>query len=156
MEDTKNQSLSWTAPEYTHRPKSVDFLWGVGLLGLIGTVISIFLGNYIFAIFIILSSVMLIIFATRHPHEANFEINNTGIVFGEENHPYKNIKGFIIRDANPYSKLIIETNKYFLPIYTIPLPHELEEDVYDILSQVIEEKEIEETHSSKFMERIGF
>lgn len=156
MEDTKNQSLSWSAPEYTHRPKSIDFLWGVSLLGLTGTIISIVLGNYIFAVFIVLSSVMLVIFATRHPHEVNFEINNAGIVFGEENHPFKNIKGFVIRDASPYLKLIIETNKYFLPIYTLPLPHKLEEDVYYILSQVIEEKDIDETHSTKFMHRVGF
>ncbi len=156
MEEQKNQNLSWRAPEYNHNPKSVDFVWGVGLIGLAGTVTSIFFHNYIFAIFIVLSSIMLIIFSTRHPDEATFEINEGGIVFGEENHSYKNIKGFCIKDANPYSKLIIETDKYFLPIYTLPLPHELEEDTRAILSQVIEEKELEETHSSKFMERIGF
>lgn len=156
MDEGKSQSISWVAPEYIHRPKSVDFLWGVGLLGLAGSVTAMIFGNVIFGIFIILSAVMLIIFSVKHPNEANFEINKDGILFDKEMHKYKNIKGFKIKEANPYSKLLIETNRYFLPLYTLPLPHELEDDVYNVLSQIIPEEDIEETHSSKFMDKIGF
>lgn len=156
MDEGKSQNISWSAPEYAHNTKSVDFLWGVGLLGLAGAIAAIFFGNYIFAIFIILSATMLVIFATRHPKEANFEINKEGVVFDKELHKYKNIKGFKIRDGNPYSKLIINTNRYFLPIYVLPLPHDIEEEVYATLSQVTKEEDIDETHSSKFMTKIGF
>lgn len=156
MDEGKSQNISWSAPEYSHTTKNIDFLWGIGLLGLAGTIASIFFGNYIFAVFIILSATMMIVFATRQPKEANFEINKEGIVFDKELHKYKNIKGFKIRQSNPYSKLIIDTNRYFLPIYVLPLPHELEEEVYAILSQIIKEEDIDETHSSKFMTRIGF
>ena len=99
---------------------------------------------------------MLIVFSTIHPKECSFEINKDGIFIDKDLFIYKNIKGFKILDANPYSKLIIETNKYFLPIYMIPVPHGLEEEVYTTLLQIITETEIDETHSSRFMEKIGF
>ncbi len=156
MEDEKNQSLRWNAPEYNHKPKNADWIWGIGLVALAGAVISFILGNYFFGIFIILSGIMLIVFSTIHPKECSFEINKDGIFIDKDLFIYKNIKGFKIRDANPYSKLIIETNKYFLPIYMIPVPHGLEEEVYTTLLQIIPETEIDETHSSRFMEKIGF
>jgi hypothetical protein len=77
---------------------------------------------------------------------------------GKDLHPWKNIKSFNIKnnEADLQAKLLIETSKYFLPIYTIPLPKERVSHVKETLLKVIPRSEINESKSMVFMEKLGF
>lgn len=156
MEKIDINTIEWQAPEYTHKKKSVDFLWTIGIVAVVGAIIAIWFHNYVFGIFILISGGCLILFTVREPQDIDFSISNEGVKMGRDMHLWKNIKSFNIKDGEPYNKLMIETTKYFLPIYTLPVPHSIDEQVRSTLLKVIPNTEIEESHSMLFMEKIGF
>lgn len=155
MDNEKSQKINWTSYEYNHGSKNFDFVWTIGILGFILFVLSIVFKNFIFSIFIILSTILLIFFYLKHPDEIDIEINSDGILVGKELYLYKKIKGFKIKKET--SKLILNLDRYFFPIHTILIPENLTDEIKKGLSNKIKEEEsLDETFFSKFMDKIGF
>ena len=156
MEEIIINKTEWSAPEYKHEEKSIDFIWAIGLIALVMCVIATWKQNYLFAIFIFISGCSLVLFSIRHPQEVNFSIETSGLTMGKDKYEWKKIKGFHIKKEEARAVLLIEINKYFLPVYTIPLPIELVDTVRESLSKIIPNIELEESKSTKFMEKLGF
>ena len=156
MEDIKLDTIEWSALEYKHEEKSVDFLWTIGMVAVVIFVIAILMDNYLFAIFIVIAAAALILMSIRHPKEINFSIDTFGLTLGKEKYLWKKVKGFDIKTSENGSTLLVQTDKYFLPIYTIPLPAEKIDIIKDNLIKVIPRIELNESRSIKFMEKIGF
>lgn len=148
--------IEWTAPEYKHKDKSIDFLWTIGLVALLVFGLAVWKGSYLFAVFVAISGFTLVFFSVREPEEVSFSIETNGLTMGKDKYSWKNIKGFDIKKEEDYNVLLIEINKYLLPVYTIPLPGELIPKVKESLLKVIPSKELQESKSMKFMEKIGF
>lgn len=157
MEKIILDTITWSTPEYSHKERSNDWFWTIGLIAVVGCGIALWFHNYIFAIFIILAGASLIMFNIRKPEEITFTIETEGLTMGREAYPWKNIKSFNIKekDSDEYAKLLIETKKHFLPIYTIILPKEMVEQVKKNLIKVIPASEINESQSMIFAEKIG-
>ncbi len=153
-------TIVWSAPEYNHREHSNDWYWSIGLISLISTILAIYFGNYIFSIFLILGGASLILFTLRHPKEVEFRIESNGITFGRDNHPWDSIKGFNIKrnmGEESYAKLLIMTDKHFLPVYTLPLKPEYIDSVRNNLLKVSKlNTSLQESPSMIFMEKLGF
>jgi len=156
MEEITLDTLQWSAPEYTHKEKSMDFLWTIGIVALIGVMVAIWKENYLFSVFILISGFCLVMFSIREPQEIQFSIDTKGLSLGRDNHEWKTIKGFDIKKGEVYGKLLIQTTKKFLPIYTVPFPIELREEIKETLLKVIPATELSESHSMVFMEKLGF
>jgi hypothetical protein len=156
MEDVTIETIEWQAKEYNHKEKSVDFLWAIGLAALVACGVAIYMGNYVFAIFILVSGGCLIMFSIREPENVNFAVKTEGVVVGKDTYGWKSLKGFNIIKGEPYGKLLIHTSKYFLPIYTIPLPSGIKDHVKESMLKFIPQAEIEESRSMQFAEKIGF
>jgi hypothetical protein len=147
---------TWTGPEYSHVPKSVDWFWAIGLVAIVGFIITLFFHSYVFGIFILVSGGCLIFFGVRHPHEVTFTITADGINIAGKEYAYRNLKGFAIKEHSPWSKLLILTDGKFLPVHSLPIPEESNSEVYSILIQFIPELPLEESPSVIFMEKLGF
>jgi hypothetical protein len=147
---------TWTGPEYNHSEKSIDWLWTIGLLAIVGFIITLFFHSYVFGIFILVSGASLIFFSVRNPDEVSFTLTNDGITIGKKDYPYKNLKGFKIKEGVEWAKLLVMTDAKFLPILTLPLPEASVSEAYDILIQVVPELPLEESPSMLFMEKLGF
>ena len=156
MEEILLEKIEWTAPEYKHKDKSVDFIWAIGLVAIIMCGLAIWKQNYVFSIFIFISGCALILFSLRPPEEINFAIETDGFTLGRDKYTWKKIKGFHIKRTADSATLLIRIDKYMLPVYTIPLPPELYETTREQLLKVIPNIELEESKSMKFMEDIGF
>lgn len=156
MEEIVIDKIEWSAPEYKHKDKSIDFLWTIGLATIVAFGLALWFNNYLFAVFIIISGASLILFSVRHPEEVHFVIETQGITLGKEKYPWKNVKGFDIKKEEDYAVLLVELNKYLLPIYTIPIPLDEIGNIKDTLIKIIPKIELEESKSMKFMEKIGF
>jgi len=158
MDEIIINTISWTSPEYKHKERGNDWFWLLGLITIIACGIAIWLHNYIFAIFIFISGCCLVIFSIKHPQNISYVVETKGLTMGKDLHTWKSIKSFNIKnnETDNYAKLLIETGKYFLPIYTIFLPKEMVDDVKETLLKVIPRSEINESGSMVFMEKIGF
>ncbi len=146
--------MHWTAPSHTHSMRSTDWMWGIGLLALVGAGVTFYFHNYVFGIFILISGVVMIMMYSQPSVEIPFEINTDGIKVGNTLHEYKNLNGFTVKDK-PREILMIETKTYFLPIITIPLQEHSANTIRAVLSQVLTELELQESRSMQFAERIG-
>jgi hypothetical protein len=156
MEEISIERLVWQAPEYNHTKRGMDFFWTIGIAALVLAIGALWTGNYLFLIFVLVSGFCLIFFSIREPEHIEFAIDNDGMSFGRDKFPWKRVRGFRIKPGSPYVKLLIETDKHFMPVYTIPLPPELSTKVKESLITIIPEVELEESQSILFMERIGF
>ncbi len=156
MEEKNIRIMEWEAPEYTHKEKSMDFLWTIALIALAVAILALWFHNYVFAIFILISGACLIFFTLRKPENMHFAISTEGVQMGKDKHPWKSIKSFDIKNGEPYNKLMIVTSRYFLPVYAIPLPQSLAKEVTEDLLTVIPRIEMEESRSMLFMEKLGF
>jgi len=159
MDEIQLDTISWSAPEYSHKgERSNDWYWTIGVITIISCIIAIWLGNYVFSIFLFVAGGCLIMFTMRTPMEVTYTIETKGLSMGKDLYTWKKLKSFNIQkvedDVN--HKLLIETSKYFLPIYTIPLPKELEAQVKENLLKIIPRSEIHESPSMVFMEKIGY
>jgi len=149
--------IEWTTLEHEHKVHSVDWFWTVGIVILVCTGITVWLQNYLFAIFIFISGFSLILISLRQPQEISFVIETKGFSMGKTIFLWKEIKSFNIIKGELTDKLLIETDKNFLPIYTIVLPKELTQEVKESLLKVISSnEEIKESPSMQFMEKLGF
>jgi len=158
MEEIKINKIEWSAPEYSHRERDNDWFWAIGLITIVAFGIAIWLHNYVFAIFLFLAGASLILFTLRHPQNVNYVIETKGLAMGKDFYEWKNIKSFNMkhRDENDNPKLLIETGKYFLPIYTIPFEKEKETEIKEALLLIIPRSDIDESKSMIFMEKLGF
>ena len=156
MEEIILNKIEWQAPEYKHKEKSIDFFWTIGVIALMMFVVTIWQQNYIFAIFILVSALSLFLFSIRQPQIMTFIIETSGFSLGKDKYEWKKIKGFHIKKESDKAILLIEINKYLLPVYTIPLPLDIADQVRDSLTKVIPNIELEESKSMKFMEKLGF
>lgn len=158
MDEIQLNTISWSAPEYTHKERGNDWFWAIGIITVVACGIAIWLHNYVFAIFLLVSGGSLIMFTLRHPQDVTYTIETNGLSMGKDLYEWKVLKSFNIKknDNGDYAKLLIETSKYFLPIYTIPLPKENIEEVKESLLKVLSKSEIDESKSMVFMEKLGF
>ena len=156
MEEIVLEKIEWQAPEYKHEEKSMDFLWAILLIALVMCGFAVWKANYVFAIFILVGAASLILFSIRHPQDITFTIETSGLSLGKDKYEWKKIKGFNIKKENNYTVLLIEIDKYLLPVYTIPLTAELVDKVRENLLKIIPNIELEESKSMKFMEKLGF
>lgn len=158
MDEIKLDRIDWSAPEYSHKERSNDWFWTLGLVTIVSCGIAIWLKNYVFSIFLLISGGCLILFTFRQPPDVAYTIETKGLSMGKDLHPWKSIKSFNIKniETEPYAKLMIETSKYMLPIYTIPIPKELEDHIKETLLLVIPRSQIDESPSMIFMEKLGF
>lgn len=156
MEEIILNKIEWQAPEYKHEEKSVDFFWTIGVIALVMFVIAVWQQNFVFAIFILVSAASLFLFSIRHPQIMTFVIETSGLTLGKDKYEWKKIKGFHIKKESDKAVLLVEIDKYLLPVYTIPLPLDIADQVRDSLTKVTPNIELEESKSMKFMEKLGF
>lgn len=158
MNEIHIETIKWSAPEYLHKEHSNDWFWTIGLLAILGCIAAIWFGNYIFAIFIFISGISLIMFTARPPKMFNFSIDAKGIKADRDEFVWKNLKGFNIKEveSGEFDKLLIETDKNFLPIYTFMVPKDIVESAKDEISKKINRIDIDESRTTQFAEKIGF
>lgn len=158
MDEVIINTIEWQAPEYSHKERDNDWFWAIGLITVIACGIAIWLHNYVFAVFLLISGASLIMFTFRPPQDVTYKIETRGLTMGKDSYEWKVIKSFNIKksEKDVYDKLMVETSKYFLPIYTIPLPKELRDEIKENLLKVIPRSEIDESKSMVFMEKLGF
>jgi hypothetical protein len=148
--------IEWVGKEYEFKERSVDWFWAVGLICLVSVGVSVWFHNFVFAIFLFISGVSIIILNHRKPLEVSFIIESKGITLGKDLYEWNKIKGFNILKQENRNKLLLNTNKNFLPVITITIPKDLTEEIETEIKKVLVfDKEIQETHSTQFAEKIG-
>lgn len=150
--------IAWQTEEYVHREKTPDWFWALGLIALASATVAVIYDNVLFAILIILASVLLGYYAARIPKIIEIAISNEGIKIKNFLYQYKKIKGFAIDEHTMGNQLLIESDRIIAPLISIPIPNSIStEEIVQILETKIPHKEDMREHAThRIMEHIGF
>lgn len=152
-------SLSWQALEYEHVEKSSDWYWAVGIIAFSIALISIILGNIIFAIVIVISTFALLVSANRKPKLVEFSLSKQGLHIDDEFYQYNTLKSFWVDNNSHHdgrSQLFFRPRGMTAQIIHIPLDDIDPDEVRDYLLDMLLEEEHVESVLHKIFEYLGF
>ena len=153
----ENKTLSWTAPEYEFKEKTNDWFWAVIIIVASGGIASIIFKNYLFAVFLILASGLLMYYNIHKPEIITFEINEKGLKIKDEQVNFKDMINYWIDKNHPHKRLLINTKNFLAPHLDILIPDTIrEEDLKVLFLDKVTEHEIKEPIAHKFIEYLGF
>lgn len=153
MEEKK---LSWAVPAYNHSKKNIDWFWALGIVVVAGSITSILLENYFFAVLLILGGVLMGYFAHIEPETLYYELNKNGIKIKDRLYPYKGIKAFWV-DTTKNPTLFIKTDRFFLPVVPLAINKNVSETIKEMLiDENIPEEEMKEHPAEILMDFIGY
>lgn len=158
MNTPRPEKISWHSHEHIHNEKTTDWFWIVGIVALGGVVLSLFFKNILFAIIIILFTIISFLMANKPPRLLVFEISRKGVRAGNILYPYSLLDSFWIEDTPYQDKILLKTKKPMSPLVVLPFDstETNPEMIRDLLLDFIDEEELEEPLHQIIMERLGF
>jgi hypothetical protein len=162
-----NEKLAWSAPEYEEKERSQDWFWALGIIVTTASLAAIIFANYFFAVFLVLSGLLLAFFAVKKPDIVTYELNEGGLRIRTRLYPYEHIRSFWVetgapRPADPPGvkrtpAFFIHSERMVMPVFSVPIEGEIAEDIRTIMrARDIPEVEMKEHPAEKIMEILGF
>jgi len=152
------KEIIWRAAEYEYFQKDVLWYFVVTIIGLALIVLALWKNNFLFAIFIIISTVLFVTLGKKKPRVVEFKINDDGVGIGKSVfYKYENIESF---DAKSYpdrlDELILKRKSPIHPFVRIPIDSEHLKEAKKILSKHLEEKKYEDSVIDSISDTLGF
>lgn len=150
------KTLEWEAPEYLYREKSTDWYIALWFVVIAGAIASVLTKNPIFAVFLFIAGVTFTALGTRRPEIVSHEVTEKYIRYGRYRVPYSAFDSFLMFEHKNHTFLRLaffeSTRVKTLIIDTAQIdPHEL----YDLLSERLEEKDIDLPLIEKIVDILG-
>lgn len=112
--------MSWQIDTHEHKERSADWYWALGLLALAGAGLSVFFGNVLLAVILLLGGGSLGFLVARGPREHMVRLDQKGLTLDGTLYPYKNISSFWVEEgATP--RLLVSTSGVLHPQLVVPL-----------------------------------
>jgi hypothetical protein len=155
-EQIVDSDLSWEAPEYHHHMKTRDWYWTLAMVSGTIAIISILLGDFLFALFIILAAITLAIVSRRPPRMITIHVGNAGILVDKTLYLYKDIESFWIDLEEREQKILLKSKHFFMPYIVVPLAGMDHDVIGDYLAEHLPEIEQKEPLLQRLLEDFGF
>ena len=132
--------MKWTAPEYEHRRKDVSWYWisiGVAVVILAA---AIWQKNFLFAVFVILAEILIIVWADREPRTIEFKVSHHGLLIDERKlYPFSHIDSFSFshQDHTDYAEIIFHLHQRIQPRLRVHIPKERTVELQNTLTPIV-------------------
>lgn len=146
--------IEWKILEYQEKSRGADWFWAVGIIAAAIAMSAIILGNILFAVFIIVAGVTLVLQVLRKPRPISVKIGENGITIEKTLYPYYSLDAFWVEEED--DNLILKSKKALVPYIIVPIGSIDKNRLHEYLSTFLEEKEMHESLSQKIMEYLGF
>lgn len=125
MADQEGQVISWQVETHTHRERSVDWYWGLGLGAVAAAGLSLFFGNILFALIIVIGLGSIAALSARGPREHWMRVDSRGVSMDGTLYRFASIQSFWVQAETPEheARMLITTTGIFSPQLVIPLGH---------------------------------
>ena len=154
--------IKWQAPEFEFRKKTSSWYWMTILVAILILAISIWQKNFLFAIFIIIAEVLLIVWGSREPKLIEFKLTSNNLAVGEsKSYSYSEIESYAL-DEQPdkeWSYLVLQIKKKFGSKIKISFPSNSIQKMRAVLQEKLPnapEVEFEENFWDSIEKIIGF
>lgn len=151
------QELTWIMPA-THKERSVDWFWAIGIITLVGAGTAFFVGNGLFGIFILLGGSLLFYTNLNKANDTAIHINEKEITVAGLSHKTNKMKGFaIVKNIHEENVLIVHTDRFFMPMIILHVPEEISVvTLEEILAKRIPKEDLREPPANVLAEKLGF
>ena len=130
----------WQFPEFVKYKRSRNWYITAGIMVALLLIYSAVTANILFAMIIIIASIIFIINQKRDPQMVSFKISEEGIVVDETLYEWSEIKNFwIIYEPPKVKNLYFEFKSLLLPRLPIPLQDQDPVKIREILLDYIDE-----------------
>lgn len=149
----------WEGREYDHNPKSTDWYWALGIIGVAATLASVLFGNYLFALLIIIATGALALHAAKQPPLHRFRLIEQGILIGDDLHPFERMVSFsVLEDVEGKlpPMVSIKNESWLSPHLIIPLAGVDADMVYEYFLAHVDEDEHKHSFSDLVAAWLGF
>ena len=116
----EDQGISWHVETHLEQERSTDWYWGLGLIALAAIGLSIFLGNYLLAVILLLGAGSLATLIARGPREHEVKLSPRGVSLDGTLYPWQNVESFWVEEARE-AHLLVTTKGILHPQLVLPL-----------------------------------
>lgn len=142
--DFGKKYFKWQVPEYDKHERPKIWYVAASVFAVILLLFSIITGNFLFAIIIIIATLVIILHDGKEPENVDFAIYSEGIRIGKKFYDYDEIKNFsiIFKSSRDIKNLYFEFNGMAKPRLSIPLknmnPLQIRETLLKYLKEDLE------------------
>ncbi len=148
--------IEWQAPDHELPERATDWYISVVVIGISASVASLFLNNFLFAVFCLLSTISIIIHAAKKPEMLDFAITSRGIQIRHDFFPYAKLHSFWIDHENNKNDIILHSDRAVLPHLIVPIRDVDPEYIRMELRKHLPEKYAHKNLFDKALEYMGF
>lgn len=132
------KQISWRAPEFEYHEKSVAWYWATALIALLVLAIALWQRNFLFAVFVVIAEVLLVIWANKKPAVVEFVVGEKNILIdGKRNYQYSELKHYSVdEDSDPdFTRIVFEPKQRTKVKLDIIVPRAQADEVLDFLAE---------------------
>lgn len=152
------QDILWTVVTHEHKEHTPDWYWALGLLTVVGAGLSIWFGNILLAIILVIGASSIALLKVRGPREHEVRVDARGITLDGTMYPWKSIHSFWVNreEARGGPCIYLTTHSLLTPRIAVPLDSlQHAEQVQKYLEQHAEEEEQEPHFGERLAELLG-
>ena len=155
------REFNWKTKEHAHYEKSNDWFWLLGIITVAIAVLSVYFGNILFAVVVLLAAFTMILHVHTEHEDIDVSINKKGIRINKVIYPWSTLESFWIDVDDEFdhieNQLLVKSQKKMVPLIIIPMTSDIDvEDLKDFMLIFIDEEEMKEPFSHRLMEFLGF
>ena len=138
----EQKEFSWNIETHEHKEHSTDWYWAIGVVALVGAGVSIYFGNFLFAIIMVMGLGSIGFLAARGPREHTVHIDERGVSIDGTRYPYSSIHSYWIERGVERPHLFITMSGILSPHFSFPLQSKTEaQQLQQHLNKLIQEEE---------------
>lgn len=156
------ERIIWSAPAYDHTEHHADWYWAVGIIAVSLAVAFVIVGNALLSVIILVGVATLLVHAKHPPETIECELSRKGVRAGKTFYPGETLESFWILEEHQTEKeyaspkLLLTSQKSFMPHIVIPLTNAPLEEIHHALSQMLDEEPQVEPLPDRIMRKLGF
>jgi len=134
----------WQTKEYEYHEKDIFWYWASIIIAVGIVAFAVWQKNFLFAAFVIIAEILVLVWAERKPDTIEFMLNEDGIKAAERYFPLSDIESFGVQKYTEAEDavLILRFKKRFSSSLSIPVPKDKIDEIHHFLSGILEEQEV--------------
>jgi hypothetical protein len=157
MQQDETTLLSWSAPEFIHRERKVDWFWAVGTIGVAGAVIAFLTNNFLFAMFILFATGILLYLRSKPAEDVTCTITTRGIYIQKTFYSFEKITDFWVHEDAEESLFLFHTGTSITSVLSVHFQDPtLADRIRESMPQDIDETFLAEPLSTQILNKLGF
>ncbi len=117
----QQEEIVWHVLTHEHKEHSTDWYWALGLLTVVGAALSIFFGNLLLALILLIGGISIGILKVRGPREHQVKLDARGATLDGTLYKWNTVHTFWIHVDMNDPRLYLTTHSLLMPRIVVPL-----------------------------------